>query len=55
LKPCVFTLPQLKVMLAMDGTLSSYQLSLHAKEVAPELHFVPWLKHVAERGSFAEM
>lgn len=55
LKPCVFTMPQLKVMLAMDGTLSSYQLSLHAKEVAPELHFVPWLKHVAERGIFTEM
>ncbi len=50
LKPCVFTFPQLKVMLAMDGTRSVYQLSLHAKEMAPDLDFVPWLRHVAERG-----
>lgn len=50
LKPCTFTFPQLKVMLAMDGTRSVYQLSSHAKEVAPGLDFVPWLRHVAERG-----
>ena len=50
LKPCVFTFPQLKVLIAMDGTRSVYELSRHAKEVAPELDFVPWLKHVAGRG-----
>lgn len=50
LKPCVFTFPQLKVMLAMDGTRSVYELSRHAKEVAPQLDFVPWLRHVAARG-----
>jgi trans-aconitate methyltransferase len=50
LKPCTFTFPQLKVMLAMDGTRSVYELSRHAKEVAPGLDFIPWLRHVAERG-----
>lgn len=50
LKPCVFTFPQLKVMLAMDGSRSVYDLARHSKEVAPELDFVPWLKHVAGRG-----
>lgn len=49
-KPCSFTFPQLKVMLAMDGTRSVYELSRHSKEVAPELDFIPWLRHVAERG-----
>ncbi len=37
-------------MLAMDGSHSVYQLSLHAKEVAPNLDFVPWFRHVVERG-----
>jgi trans-aconitate methyltransferase len=50
LKPCAFTFPQLKVLIAMDGSRSVYELSRHAKEVAPELDFVPWLRHVAGRG-----
>ena len=50
LKPCVFTSPQLKVLIAMDGSRSAYDLSRHAEEVAPELDFVPWLRHVAGRG-----
>ena len=50
LKPCVFTFPQLKVLIAMDGSRSAYHLARHAKEVAPELDFVPWLRHVAGRG-----
>lgn len=50
LMPCVFTFPQLKVLIAMDGTRSLYELSRHAQEVAPELDFIPWLKHVAGRG-----
>jgi hypothetical protein len=53
LKPCIFTFPQLRVMLAMDGTRSVYELSCHAKEVAPELDFIAWLRHVAERGLLA--
>ncbi len=52
LKPCVFTFPQLKVLIAMDGSRSVYDLARHAKEVAPELDFVPWLKHVTGRGVF---
>lgn len=50
LKPCVFTFPQLKVLIAMDGTRSAYDLARHARKVAPELDFVPWLRHVAGRG-----
>jgi hypothetical protein len=50
MKSCVFTFPQLKVLIAMDGSRSVYELSRHAKEVAPDLDFVPWLRHVAERG-----
>jgi len=53
LKPCMFTFPQLKVLIAMDGRRSAYDLARHAKEVAPELDFVPWLRHVAERGLLA--
>lgn len=44
------TILQLKVLIAMDGSRSVYDLAQHAKEVAPELNFVPWLKHVAGRG-----
>jgi hypothetical protein len=50
LKPCVFTFPQLKMLIAMDGSSSVYQLSRYAKEIAPNLDFVRWLRHVAERG-----
>ena len=50
LKPCVFSVPQLLVLSAMDGSRSVFDLARHAKEVAPELDFVPWLRHVAERG-----
>lgn len=50
MKPCVFTFPQLKILAAMDGRLSVVALAGHAKKVAPELDFIPWLRHVAERG-----
>jgi trans-aconitate methyltransferase len=50
LKPCMFSFPQLKVLAAMDGSLSVVALADHAKKVAPELDFIPWLRHVAERG-----
>ena len=50
LKPCVFTYPQLKVLATMDGSLSVVTLAEYAREVAPELDFIPWLRHVAERG-----
>lgn len=52
LKPCAFTFPQLSVLAAMDGSRSVYELSRYAKEVAPDLDFVPWLWHVAGRGMF---
>jgi len=50
LKPCTFTFPQLRVLAAMDGSRTVMALAEHAKEVAPELDFIPWLRHVAERG-----
>jgi trans-aconitate methyltransferase len=53
LKPCVFSFPQLKVLAEMDGKLSVPALADHAKKVAPDLDFIPWLRHVAERGLLA--
>jgi trans-aconitate methyltransferase len=50
LKPCMFTFPQFKVLAAMDGKLSVVALADHAKQVAPDLDFISWLRHVAERG-----
>lgn len=52
LKPCVFTFPQLRVLAAMDGSLSSVALAEYARKVAPDLDFIPWMRHVAERGFF---
>ncbi|MDP4848604.1 MAG: class I SAM-dependent methyltransferase [Akkermansiaceae bacterium] len=52
LKPCVFTFPQLKLLAKMDGTHSAARLAMDAKEIAPELDFVGWLRHVTERGMF---
>ncbi|MEP4807449.1 MAG: class I SAM-dependent methyltransferase [Luteolibacter sp.] len=52
LKPCVFTFPQLKLLAKMDGTHSAARLSAEAKEIAPGMDFVGWLRHVAERGMF---
>ena len=53
LKPCVFTTPQLLVLSQMDGSRSHVQLNSYAKQHAPQLDFVPFLKHVAARGFFA--
>ena len=52
LKPCVFTFPQLKLLAKMDGSHSAARLAMEAKEIAPEMDFVAWLRHVAERGMF---
>jgi len=53
LKPCVFTTQQLLVMSAMDGSKSHFHLADHAKEVAPQLDFVAFLKHITSRGMFS--
>ena len=53
LKSCEFPFSQLKVLAAMDGSLSVMSLADYAKEVSLELDFVPWLKYVAERGFFS--
>lgn len=52
LKSCIFPFSQLKVLAAMDGSRSVMALADFAKEVSPELDFVPWLRYVAERGFF---
>ena len=52
LKPCVFTFPQLKLLAKLDGSHSAARLAMEAKEIAPEMDFVAWLRHVAERGMF---
>ncbi|MGJ8643292.1 MAG: class I SAM-dependent methyltransferase [Luteolibacter sp.] len=52
LKPCVFTFPQLKLLAKMDGSHSAARLAMEAKEIAPEMDFVAWLRHVTERGMF---
>lgn len=53
MKSCLFPFSQLKVLAAMDGSRSVMALADFAKEVSPELDFVPWLKYVAERGFFS--
>lgn len=50
--PCVFTTPQLLVMATMDGSRSHVHLAERVREVAPELDFVAFLKHIAGRGMF---
>lgn len=52
LRPCVFTFPQLRLLVKMDGAHSAARLAMEAREIAPELDFVAWLRHVAERGMF---
>ena len=52
-KSCLFPFSQLKVLAAMDGSMSVVTLADYAKEVSPDLDFVPWLKYVAERGFFS--
>lgn len=52
LKPCLFPFDQIKVLAAMDGSLSVMALADYAKEVSPSLDFIPWLRYVAERGFF---
>lgn len=52
LKACHFSVPQLLVMAAMDGSRSHVNLAAYARQRAPELNFVPFLKHLTERGMF---
>lgn len=53
LVPCEFPFSQLKVLAAMDGSMSVLRLAEYARDVSPELDFVPWLKYVTERGFFS--
>lgn len=51
--PCVFNTQQLLVMAAMDGSKSHVRLAEHARDVAPGLDFVAFLKHISDRGMFS--
>ena len=46
----MFCVPEFYVLAGWVGSLSVVGLADHAKKVAPELDFIPWLRHVAERG-----
>lgn len=50
LQPCIFSVPQLLVLSAMDGTKTHVNLAEHAHQVAPQLDFLAFLKHIAGRG-----
>ena len=52
--PCTFSIPQLLIMAAMDGTNSHFHLAQHAQKISPDLHFIPFLQHLASRGFFAD-
>ena len=51
--PCEFPFSQIKVLAAMNGSMSVLRLAEYAKEVSPDLDFVPWLKYLSERGFFS--
>ncbi len=50
LRSCVFTFPQYKVLVEMNGKRSLGELLDYAKKVAPKLDMAGWLKHLVERG-----
>ncbi|MEP4077431.1 methyltransferase domain-containing protein [Haloferula sp.] len=49
---CHFPNEHQAVVAALDGSRSRAELESFAKEVAPELHFEPWLVHLSSRGLF---
>lgn len=52
-QPCSFPAPHYRVLAAMDGTRDLRTLAGFSKQQCPELHFDPWLRHLASRGMFA--
>jgi catechol 2,3-dioxygenase-like lactoylglutathione lyase family enzyme len=53
LVPCSFPAGHFEVLARMDGTRGVDELEGFARERCPELHFRPWLEHLALRGMFA--
>jgi hypothetical protein len=52
-RPCSFPAAHYQVLAAMDGGRSVRELSALAGSICPELHFAPWLRHLANRGLFS--
>lgn len=52
-QPCSFPDQHFEVLAAMDGTRDQAALAKLARECCPDLHFEPWLRHLAGRGMFA--
>src|SRR5690606_35272314 len=50
--PCAFPALHYQVLAAMDGTRTQDELAALARDVCPELAFIPWLAHLAGRGFF---
>ncbi len=53
-RPCLFPAAHYQVLAAMDGSRSLHELAALAKSACPELHFDPWLRHLASRGFFSK-
>ena len=51
-RTCGFPEAHREVVAALDGTRTRAELEELAREVAPDLHFQPWLVHLAARGFF---
>jgi SAM-dependent methyltransferase len=51
-RPCSFPPAHYQVLSKMDGSQNQLELATLAKSVCPELHFTPWLRHLAHRGFF---
>jgi SAM-dependent methyltransferase len=51
-RPCLFPVAHYQVLAAMDGSRDQQELTAIAKSACPDLHFDPWLRHLASRGFF---
>ncbi|MGL5018366.1 MAG: methyltransferase regulatory domain-containing protein, partial [Luteolibacter sp.] len=51
-RPCSFPPAHYQVLSTMDGSRDQTELAACAKSLCAELHFAPWLRHLAHRGFF---
>ncbi len=51
-RTCGFPQPHQAVVAALDGSRDHAELAALARDKAPDLHFEPWLVHLAARGMF---
>jgi SAM-dependent methyltransferase len=52
-RPCLFPDRHFEILAAMDGSRDQALLAILAGDLAPDLAFRAWLRHLAERGMFA--